>query len=232
MSAYQRKLFATRGKGKSRPRRPMGDYTAVKRSRPTRAAPYPQMMVVAPEMKHFDDGIDLQSDALWVWENLTCASIRSGLAGNERIGARIRIKRISFRGYYVQDAAKTTGQAELVRVAVFVDHQNAGANAVYSTWFQENDMFSHRAIQVPPRGSILHDEVFEVIPAIAGADNQPLHHVQFSVACDFEVNYVTDTGAVTDTRGNTLFLGVCSFNKAGASEGDLVGNLRIAFQDI
>lgn len=92
-------------------------------------------------------------------------------------------------------------------------------------------MFSHRAKQLPPRGSILFDTTFEVAPLIAGADNLPLKLVQFSKQCNIEVNFVTDTGAITDVRGNVPFLGVCSANLAGASEGQLIGNLRVAYKD-
>lgn len=225
-ASYAKKLFSKRGKGKARPRRPMGDYTLVKKQK---ASAPPNL----GEMKHFDDGINIISDAIWVWDPLTTASIRNGTTSNTRIGSRITITRVSFRGYYRLDDAHTIGEPEIVRVALFVDHMNTGANPVYSTWFQENSIWSHRSIIVPPRGSILHDEVFELhatIAAAAGATN-PLHYVQFTIPCNIEVNFSADTGQVTDNRGNVLFLGVCSFNYAGASEGRLIGNLRVAYRD-
>lgn len=231
MSSYQRKLFAKRAGGKSR-RKEARPTPYSKRQRLPAPAVARQPYGVQPETKHLDDGIDLQADGnVWMWDPLTCASIRSRLANNERTGSQVQVTRVSFRGAYYQDNAKTTGQCERVRVALFVDNQNSGANPVYTTWFQMNDIDSFRSSTGPQRGVILHDESFVMQPSIAGADNLPYHNVQFSVRCNVLLTYVADTGAVTDLRGNQIFVGICAVNKAGESEGVLTGQLRLAFRN-
>lgn len=183
------------------------------------------------ERKYHDEDISIAGAATWTFDQDTEYKIQQGTAQGNRIGDKITIKRISFRGK-IRLSATNADVDHICRVCLFLEKDNAGAASTYGSFFSSNSLYSHRALNVANTGEILFDRVINVTLYDTGSNtDRSSAYVQFSIPCNIPIDYIANAGAVADVRGNHLSMGFIVDNATGGNYPDLTGKLRLTYTD-
>lgn len=185
-------------------------------NRRTRTPMYksPRMMIVRPELKHFDvSGQSINVVSTGIFGTVAINPVVTGTTATTRIGDRITIKRIQVR--FSISPAGTTDDGDIFRVIVLLDKQPNGANPAVLDVLQTADEQAYPANKTMKRMTFLMDRyiAWNVEGPTIGADPPVAFLVKrsahtFSKNVNIEVEYIlpsTATIAAISTNALHMF---------------------------
>lgn len=187
----------------------------------------------APELKFHD--ISLSDSSISSGGSILLDSwnkIAQGVTESQRVGRKIRIKKIMWRGKWDLPTTTTVSQtSDTIRVILYLDKQCNGATAAVTDVLESASINAFRNLANSGRFSILWDRYVTVVcPSGAGSTTtygEQTRKFFFSKSCDIPVEFDSTTGAITEIKSNNIGLLV-------VSDGgfiNLVSRVRIRFSD-
>lgn len=161
--------------------------------------------------------------------------IPQGTTDQTRIGNKIRIVKIHFKGSITWSATNDIRFGE-VRLVLVLDTQANGANPAWADIFDSSgqavDQF--RNIDNSERFKVLKEFKKRPVSFMYDTVNANVHAtmtiLKFNKKCDIPIHYSSTTGAITEVRSNNLVLLAVSNN--GDDTHFLNGNWRIRYSDM
>ncbi len=183
------------------------------------------------EVKHFDASVNINIVSAGAVRTTPLNGILEGLSQAARIGARINITKVMFRGHL--SPAATTDDGDVVRVIFFQDKQCSGTTPDVADILSSADEHSFRTSTTTKRFVILAD-FFETWSAnsldVAGtAFVEKFTPVVFFKDTNIPVQYTTS--AATFAAISTNSIGVLTISREGDAS-NLVGIFRCSFTDV
>lgn len=183
----------------------------------------PRSIANRPELKFHDTLISASGNDIWqVLSSASLAGIEAGTGESQRIGRKIRVKGIIFRGRSQLAGSTGTETASAPYTLDFIwDKQCNGAVPSTTTIYTSGSSYA-----LPdPR----NDERFKFIKRYEKSDpNSNLTMVNVKINCNEVITYDGSTGAVADlTSTNLLLLYVSPFDATPS----MAGRLRILYID-
>ena len=174
-----------------------------------------------PELKHFDQTVGAASLDTWqMVTNSVLCSIRLGTGPTQRIGRKIRVKSVVFRGRMELGVAANNANSAYT-IDFIWDKQTNGATPTIGTIYTGSSAYS---LPNPD-----NDERFEWVKRISRDDpasNFTLVNTKFN--CNKLISYDSDLGTVADLTQNNLIMTMCSPFDGTPT---LAGELRVYFMD-
>jgi hypothetical protein len=187
------------------------------------------------EMKNFDTAVSFTVDATGeVPATGQWSLIPQGTTGTTRIGRKVVVKSIHFRGILALNPASSATASDTVQLSIVLDTECPGAAAsVTDVYTSTNLPIAVRNRFNQTRFQVLKTVIVDMEPA-AGATtayNNSVRHFDAYVKCNIPLEFSGATGAITEIGGNNIFV------IAGTSGGtdDLVSctaTARLNFQDL
>lgn len=169
-----------------------------------------------PELKHVD--IALNDTTLGVTETITpLAVISTGSLENNRIGSKVSMQSLNFRGSVVQNAASITDIIELY----IVRDKEATSTPVWTDVFTEDAIDSQINFDQTRRFKVLKHKRFNFT-----ANGSAIKQFQFRVPLKFETRYEPSSTTVVD---NNIFFMVRS--KDNTSKSVMTWTSRVSYYD-
>lgn len=170
--------------------------------------------------------------------NNTINNIVEGSDFNERIGRKVNITSIHFRGAYLEEAQTTlANMSNNVRIIIYLDQQCNAAAATVTDVLASADEKSFNNLNNSERFKILKDWFFTINHTAQSVLTGPVystHRVQktliWNKKCDIPLKFnATNGGTVADLTSNNIgILGIAQ----SANGGSLDVGVRIRFRDM
>ncbi len=192
-----------------------------------------QANVGSRELKFHDIPLDDAVIAVGGTITPTINIIPQGVTEVQRIGRRCTIKHIAWRWTIKLANAVSLNQVDTVRMIMYLDKQANGAAATATDILELDDFQSFNNLANKGRFRILMDRTYSLNPT-AGAGNGTTNdsfsfemHGSFYKKCNIPLEFDGSTGALTETRSNTIGVMLMS------SEGNcvFVSQIRLRFSD-
>lgn len=184
-----------------------------------------------PELNYRDTTVSTALAGTW---SQVCINsdygINTGTGQGQRVGNKITIKRISFRGKVYTHAANADYK-HLFRLVLVCDKACRATDTAYTDIFSVNDMFSHRKKENAALCNILYDRTFSCDETAVGAAGSGVYYVQFSVPCNIPINYIGTAGTVADLDGNHITMWGSQYKVSAANYSSISGYMRITYAD-
>lgn len=217
---YTKKRPATKAyKGPALKRTYSQRYTA-----PTRYTP---RMTSAGEWKYLDTAATYAVDSTGSLALLN--GLTPGTGATERIGQKITIRSLEYRGYnYV---TPTDGTDQLQRIILVLDRQANASALTIAGVLQSANVYSPRNLQNRKRFKILYDKTFN-LNASAEAGSRRFTKFYMKLRRPIITDYNTgNAGTVADIVTNSLYLINLGTNPAGATAGGSISWIRMRYTD-
>ncbi len=170
------------------------------------------------ELKFFDATIDdaIVAQGFVVQNSRSINAIPQGVTESQRVGRKCTIKSIHCH-YEVKlpavDAAATPGNADVLRVVIYLDKQTNGATIAGTDLFEFDDWQSFRNLANSGRFHILYDKFHALTPPNLASDGagvvshtELLRDFSFNKKCNIPIEFSSTTGAISEIRSNNIGL--------------------------
>ena len=182
----------------------------------------PRSIPNRPELKYFDQTLTTGAGGTWqIIGSTMLASIIQGPSNQQRIGRKIRVKGVVFRGRSEIGVAANNAPSPYTMDFIW-DKQCNGAvpnvNAIYNSPAFGQDLPNPET-----------DERFEFVKRFSRDDpNSNFSLINTKFNCNKLITYDTNTGQITDlTSANLLVTYTCPFDETPT----MTGRLRILYVD-
>ena len=166
----------------------------------------------------------------------TILNIAAGTGESQRVGRKIFVKGVHFRGHWEISSATLTDSAQIVRVIFYVDKQANGATAAVLDLLEAADIERHyNLLNVPSRFKILWDHTMNFPPtagAYDGVDDNAGDRKKFVsryMPVNKRIDYSAGTGAITELCCNNI--GYMVFIESTNPSASFNGFARVRFYD-
>lgn len=190
-------------------------------------------VVRQPELKQFDVNVDVDITSTGGVLATPLNGILTGTTAASRVGNRVQIKRVAFRGHLHQ--TDTTDGTDIVRVIWFFDKQTSGSVAAIGEILNTTTTDSFRESDTTKRFIILHDEYMAWNAFMNNSTNPPTFFVdQRSPILWFkDVNLETQylSSAATYAAISTGGIGILTISEETGST-SITGVFRVSYTDV
>ncbi len=190
-----------------------------------------RLVMITPEVKHHDLTIAEPIFNAGAVDGTPWNAMLEGLGSEQRIGSKIHIHKVSFRGFLAPTAA-TDGE-DVVRMLVVQDKQASGQTPTVANVLQTASTSSFRNRDTTKRFNILYDERFvwstNTIDVAGTALIEKNVLIEFFKEVDIEVQYLSSASTFAAINTNSIFLLTLSKE---ADDTTLNGIARISFTDV
>lgn len=154
-----------------------------------------------------------------------------GNTASTRVGMKITIRSIQFKGYTLSTA--TTGIDQGHRITLVLDRQSNGvAPALLTDYFTPGDWNGLRNLANRKRFKIIIDKTYALnASAEPGSWRAVKFYIKFRRPIIVEYN-TANFGTVADIVCNSIYFVTVGSSAPGATAGSTYGNLRVRFTDM
>ena len=187
------------------------------------------------EWKYLDTAINQPID--FTAETFPASGLQVIVAGNgenNRIGRKVTVKSIQFRGTFLAVPSTSANFSAVIHLYLIQDTQTNGALAGFTDVFtgaQANTAMYN--LDNSKRFRILKKWVcdFNATAGATTAYNNQSKHIEFYKRCNIPINYSSTTGAISEVASNGLFLAAGVTPNGADDDITLEGTVRIRFVD-
>lgn len=190
-----------------------------------------------PEMKFFDGTDGATTLSAGAITNATLLTIPEGNGESERIGRKLTVKKLFFKGVLLlPSTSQKVSTSDQVRMIVYLDKQCNGATATVANILEEADVNSFRNLEETDRFHILADRQWSLSCQSGswdGTDDQfgeVVRHFSMNFNLNREIIYdsTASTGVIATIRSNNLGVLVIS----GSGLATMTYKWRVRYSDI
>lgn len=200
---------------------------------------YRMASVSAPELKFLDVAVDLDplNTSGTIINSGTLNVIVQGTGDSQRIGRKVTIRKISWRGFITLDGQSTTGaqSASVARLILYQDRQCNGSAAAVTDILQSATGMSFNKLSNAGRFHVIMDTMYDLIPT-SGAGNGTANDFSSTVIsfdfhkdCSIPLEYSGSAGTITTIRSNNL--GILIIKAGGSSPTEISSIVRLRYSD-
>lgn len=180
------------------------------------------------EWKYSDIATNLAADQNGA--QLLLNNLALGNTATTRVGNRIAIRSIEFRGYNLVTAG--TGIDQIHRVVLFVDKQANATAPTLGDQLSANNYYSMRSLTQRKRFRIIIDKMI-ALNATGEPGSFKVQHWYMKFKRPLVVEYnAANNNTVADIVSNSLYVYAAGSAAAGVTSGQFYGTFRIRYTDV